>query len=193
MQHVRPLLQCGLFSSKDLAELTRIVVFHARSSVDLLAHARRLYSARYTMPSLSFGLVHACDALVRFSPLEPPASDTVEVCLAVLQQTGVGFALCGPLQSLFYRTVEECGVRISDQRRGVMDSLDHYMIDDILDACIRLSYTQPFDQILAHIDPDIAKEWPQKWQRQVVAAVGQVRRDSSSSGRYMQIGNLLNN
>lgn len=73
-----------------------------------------------------------------------------------------------------------------------MGSFDHYVMDDILDACTRLSYTQPLDLILLRIDPEIANEWHGEWQRQVVAATGQARRDSSSSGRYMQIGNVLN-
>ena len=169
-----------------------MAVFHARSSVELLAHARRLYSARFSMPLLSFCLVHACDCLVRFSPHEPPALDTVEFCLEVLQQTGTGFALCGPLQSLFCQTIEECGVRPSDEMKAVMGPFDHYVMDDILDACTRLSYTQPIDQILLFIDPEIARDWSGEWQRQVVAAFGQSRRGSTSSGRYMQIGNLLN-
>lgn len=192
VQHVSPLLHCGLFSPDDHAELVRIVVFHARSSVELLAHARRLYSARFFMPLLTFCLVHVCDGLVRFSPQEPPASDTVEFCLEVLQQTSAGFALCGPLQSLFCQTAEECDVQLSDEMRAIMGSFDHYVMDDILDTCTRLSYTQPLDQILPRIDPEIAKDWPGEWQRQVVAAFGQGRRGSSSSGRYMQIGSLLN-
>ena len=73
-----------------------------------------------------------------------------------------------------------------------MGSFDHYGVDDILDACTRLSYTQPIDQILLRIDPNIARDWPGQWQRQVVAGFGQSRRGSNSSGRYMQIGNLLN-
>ena len=71
-----------------------------------------------------------------------------------------------------------------------MGSFDRYVMDDILDACTRLSYRQPLDQILLGIDPEIAKEWAGEWHRQVT---GQARRGSTSSGRYMQIGNLLNN
>ena len=172
--------------------MVRIVVFHARSSIELLAHARRLYSARFCMPLLSFCLVHVCDSLVRFSPQEPPASDTVEFCLEVLQQTSAGFALCGPLQSLFCQTAEECSVQLSDELRAVMGTFDHYVMDDILDACTRLSYTQPIHQILLRIDPHIANDWPGEWQRQVMAVTRQARRASSSSERYMHIGNLLN-
>ncbi|CAD6578405.1 MAG: hypothetical protein ASARMPRED_008709 [Alectoria sarmentosa] len=135
VQHVSPLLHCGLFSTDDYAEL------------------------------------------------EPPASDTVEFCLEVLQQTSARFALCGPLQSLFCQTAEECGIQLSDEMRAVMGSFDHYVMDDILDACTRLSYTQPLNQILVHIDPEIANDWPGEWQKQVVAGVGQARRGSASGGR----------
>ena len=168
------------------------MMFHARSSVELLVHAKRLYSARFSMPLLTFCLVYVCDSLVRFSPQEPPASETVEFCLEVLQETSAGFAMCGPLQALFCQTVGECGVQVSDETRAVMGSFDHYVMDDILDACTRLSYRQPIDQILLRIDPEMANDWPGEWQRQVVAATGQARRGSNASGRYLQIGNLLN-
>ena len=192
MQHVSPLLHSGLFSPDDHADLVRIVVFHARSGVELLAHARRLYSARFFLPLVGFCLLHVCDSLIRFSPRDPPASDTVEFCLEVLQQNSSGFALCGPLQSLFCQTAEECGVQLLDETRAVMGLYDHFVMDDILDACTRLTYRQPIDQILLRIDPEIANDWPGEWQRQVVVAIGQARRASSFSGRYMQIGNVLN-
>ena len=124
------------------------------------------------MPLLSFYLVHVCDSLVGFSPQEPPASDTVKFCLDVLQETSAGFALCGPLQSLFCQTAKECGVQVSDEMRSDMGLFDHYVMDDILDACTRLSYTQPIDQILLRINPKIAKDWLGGWQRLVVAAIG---------------------
>ena len=93
---------------------------------------------------------------------------------------------------MFCHTVEECDIQLSDEMKAIMGSFDHYVMDDILDACTRLSYAQPIDQILPRIDPEIAKEWPGEWQKQVVGAMGNVGRGSNSSGRYLQIGNLLN-
>lgn len=190
MQLFNPLIHCNFFSKNDQDELRKIVAWNARRGAELLHHARRLYSSRFFMPLLSFCLLHHCDALVRYSPEQPIASETVQFCLEVLQQTRVGFPLCGPLQSLFRQTAEECGVQVS-HLANMVDSFTHYNMDDILDACTRLSYTQPLDQILRHFDPEIGREWGREWERQVLAPKGKGRRESSS-GRYLQIDNILN-
>ncbi|KAK3171277.1 hypothetical protein OEA41_003361 [Lepraria neglecta] len=191
VQHFSPLLHCGFFTDSDLAELRQIVVFHARSGVEPLEHSRRLYSSRFSLPLMSFCLIHLCDALVRYSPHLPPASQTARFCLDVLHQTRLGFALCGPLQLLFHRTAQECGVQLPPEMSDNVDSFNHYVVDDILDACTRLSYTQPLDQILHHIDPDIAQDWSGEWENQIKSRKGKVRRESSS-GRYLQVANILN-
>lgn len=144
------------------------------------------------MPLLSFCLIHLCDTLIRLSPNEPPAPEVVKFCLTVLEQTRAGFALCGPLQSLFLRTVEECGVLPPPEVGNIIDSFNHFSLDDILDACNRLTYTQPLDQILPHLDSAIASDFNHEWDRKVVNR-HQPHRRGSSSERYLQIGNLLNN
>lgn len=191
MQHFSPLLHSGLFNENDQEELRRIVVFHARSGFEIFEHSRRLYSSRFAMPMLSFCLVHLCDALIRLSPNEPPARDVVWFCLEILQQTRAGFAVCGPLQSLFLQTVEECGVHPPPELRDIIDSFNHVSLDDILDACTRLTYTQPLNQILPHLDPAIASDFNREWDKQVVNR-SKLSRRKPSSGRYLQIGNLLN-
>lgn len=191
VQHFSPLLHCGFFTDSDLNELRQIVVFHARSGVEPLEHSRRLYSSQFSLPLMSFCLIHLCDALVRYSPHVPPASQTARFCLDILHQTRPGFALCGPLQLLFYQTAQECGVQLPPEMKDTVDSFNHYVVDDILDACTRLSYTQPLDQILHHIDPDIAQDWSGEWETQIKSRKGKVRRESSS-GRYLQVANILN-
>ena len=191
VQHFNPLLHCGFFSDGDLAELRQIVIFHARSGLEPLEHSRRLYSARFSMPLMSFCLVYLCDVLVRHSPLAPPAAEVTKFCLEVLHQTRPGFALCGPLQSLFHQTALEYGVQLPPQMRGTIDSFNHYIVDDILDASTRLSYSQPLDQILHRIDSEIAEHWSGEWERQIKSRKGKVRRQSSS-GRYLQVANILN-
>jgi hypothetical protein len=191
VQHFSPLLHCGAFTGSDLAELRQIVVFHARSGVEPLEHSRRLYSSRFSLPLMSFCLIHLCDALVRYSPQVPPAAQTARFCLDVLHQTRPGFALCGPLQSLFYQATQECGVQLPPEMSDTVDSFNHYVVDDILDACTRLSYTQPLDQILHHIDPQIAQDWAGEWEKQIKARKGKARRESTS-GRYLQLANILN-
>ena len=135
--------------------------------------------------------MHLCDALVRYSPNEPKAPEVVIFCLEVLNQTREGFAVCGPLQELFRQTAVECNVEIPNELRYLVGTLNHYDMDSILDACTRLSYTQPLDQILRHIDPNIGRDWNEEWRKFIVERQGQARRPSSS-GRYLQIGNILN-
>lgn len=169
-----------------------MIVFHARSGIEILEHSRRLYSSRYQMPLMSFCTLHLGDALVRHSPKEPPAPQVVHFCLGIMQQTRTGFAICGPLQELFRRTAVECGVDLPDSIDSIMGPVAHYTVDDILDACTRLSYTQPFDQILRHIYECIAEDWQSEWRRIIIAPGGAPRRQSSS-GKYLQINSLLNN
>lgn len=192
VQHFSPLLHCGFFTGNDQEELRHIIVFHARSGFEIFEHSRRLYSSRFAMPLLSFCLINLCDALVRLSPNAPQAPEVVSFCLEILQQTRAGFPLCKPLQWLFLQTVEECGVHPPPELSDIIDSFSHVVLDDVLDACTRLAYTQPLDQILPHLDPAIAGDFNREWDKQVVNRPKPHRKESSS-GRYLQIGNLLNN
>lgn len=184
VQLFRPIIHGNLFAENDQAELRRIVVFHARSGVEPLGHAQRLYSARYFLPLVSFCLVHLCDALLSYSTQEPPAAETMAFCLQALQQNRAGFALCGPLQSLFIQRAKEYGVRTPKHLDKLVDTIDDYAVDDILDACTRLSYVEPFDQIMRYIDPAIAQEWNKEWEIQIIGRKG--------NREHLQIGNLLN-
>ena len=190
IQLFSPLLHGNFFINDDRAELCRILVFHARSGLEPLSHAKRLYSARFSLPLMSFCLIHLCDALITYSPTEPAAADTVMFCLQTLQQTRAGFALCGPLQLLFSQTATKCGVQNSQDLEMLTASFNHYNVDDILDACTRLSYREPLDHIIRCIDPNIAGEWNAEWEAQIICR--QVDRTQSSDGRYLQIDNILN-
>ncbi|KAL8666105.1 MAG: hypothetical protein Q9168_007553 [Polycauliona sp. 1 TL-2023] len=206
VQHLTPLLQSGRFEGSNLEELRGLVVQHAQSGAETLEHYRRLYSTRFLMPLLSFCIVHLGDALIRYSPKEPPASDTVEFSLGLLQQASVGFPICGPLQELFKRTAVDCGVKMPPNIDEIMASPGSYGVDDILDACTRLDYKQPTDQSTRHVDENIAAEWPSKWQeivnrpyqtgsrrKSTARTMSTSTTSSSSSGeQHMRIASLLN-
>ena len=192
VHHFSPLLHGDLFADSDLNELRRIVLYHARSGIEPLDHSRRLYTSRFSLPILSFCLLQLCDVLVRYSPQDPPAQTVIKLCLEVLNSTRPGFAVCGPLQFLFYQTAVDCGLEIPLELNDMVGSFNHYLVDDILDACTRLTYTMPFDQVLRHIDPELAQDWAEQWQKRVIARKGKARRESTS-GRYLQVANLLNN
>ncbi|KAL8831026.1 MAG: hypothetical protein Q9170_005476 [Blastenia crenularia] len=185
LQHLMPLLQSGYFEGDNQQELQRMTVKHAQQGIETIEHARRLYSARYLMPLLTFCIIHIGDTLVRYSPHEPPASDVVEFCLGLTQQASPGFSICGPLQELFRRTAYECGVDLPPNIEQITGPLGSYGMDDILDACTRLDYKQPVDQSVRHIAENIAEEWPSKWDEIIN---NPSRPDSLISTRKMSAG-----
>lgn len=137
---------------------------------------------------MAFCLVHLGEAIISYSPQGTPAPETLNFCLQALQQARAGFALCGPLQFLFRQRAEECGVRMPEELGELATSFDHYEMDDILDACTRLTYAEPLEQIMRHIDPAIAEEWNQEWEQQVIGR----KNLQSTGGKYLQIGSILN-
>lgn len=196
MEHLTPLIYCDHFSEIDAGELRRMVTFHARTGWNILKFSRQLYTTRHQLPLLSFCTLQLADMLVRESPEEPIASEVVSFCLESLAETKAGFAICGPLSSLFRRTAERQGVPLPPDIDSKIGRPMQYTVDDILDACTRLAYTMPLDQTLRHIDRAIAMEWPGEWDRQVVATQREGRRPAhrlSSGDQDMSIRALLNN
>jgi len=192
LQHLMPLLSCHYFSAPDEDELRRMTVYHARCGLELLEHSRRLYTTRYQTPLLSFCILHLGDALLRYSPNEPPASDVAVFCMEMLSKTSAGFAVCGPISALFRQTAVELNVELPPAADGEIGEPIEYSMDEILDACTRLTYRQPTEQINRLMDSSIAKNWVAEWEEQVVQPNQKRSRRESSSGRYLQIGSLLN-
>ncbi len=191
--HFLPLLHLNCLSGATRDTVKAIVLSNARSGVEALEQHRRLYSSRYQMPLMAFCCLHLCDVLIRYSPSEPNAPDVVSFCLEVLQANRAGFAICGPLQELFRKTAVECHVALPRNIRELMKPAPFYGVDDILDACTRISYTQPYEQIGRFIDPDIAEHWDDDW-RQIIAPLASApsRQVAGDGGKVMHINWLLN-
>ena len=159
-----------------------MIITHAKRGLGHFQRATRLYTARFHMPLLSFCCVHLADAIVVYEP--ETGQDVMTLALTMLQQTRPGFAICGPLQELLRQRAEQHSIQIPEDMAPLLGSLSHFGMDEILDACTRLAYTQPLEQVLHHIDPNISKEWPE-------GGTSAHRRRPSSSGR-MQIDSVLN-
>lgn len=191
LQHLIPLYHSKYFSSADSNELRRMATYHARCGLELLEHSRRLYTTRYQTPLLSFCILHLGDFLIRHSPADPPATDVVVFCLEMLSKTSAGFAICGPLSALFRGTAKECGIPLPKDLDDRVGEPREYTIDDILDACTRLTYVQPIEQILRHMDRSVVDDWATEWQKQVVNPSEQHQRQDSFGRNYMAIESLL--
>ncbi|KAL9629315.1 MAG: hypothetical protein Q9164_006932 [Protoblastenia rupestris] len=135
------------------------------------------------MPLLSFCCVHLADAVLVYEPETGP--DVLRFAMTMLQQNRSGFALCGPFQELLRQRAEKNNIKMPEDITPLLESSSYYGMDEILDACTRLAYTQPLEQILGHFDPNISKAWPE---RESIA-----RKSHRSSGDdRMQIDALLN-
>lgn len=200
LQHLTPLLQSRAFDGPEHQEnhqqILGLIIKHARAAAETIDSTRQLYSTRYLMPLIPFCVVHIGDALIRYSPQDPPGTQVVEFVLSVLQEASPGFSICGPLQELFRRTAVECNVELPENVEEMTGNLGNYSIDDILDACTRLDYKQPTDQAVRHMDENIAKEWESCWQ-QIVENPERpealpAMRERRDTGKQMHIETLLN-
>ncbi|MCJ1478534.1 hypothetical protein MMC13_007214 [Lambiella insularis] len=189
IQLLAPLIHCGHFGKSEENYLQKEIVEHARAGLQHIAQCDHLYSCRYGMPIAAFCILHMGDTLIQFSADDPPASDVVSFVSEVMQQNRNGFPLCGPLQQMFQQRAKKQGVEIRKDGTKGLAAPDHYGVDSILDACTRLEYAQPVDQIRRYIDRSIGEHWQEEWNRQMSSS--RTRRQSASE-RSMHITSLLN-
>ena len=107
--------------------------------------------------------------MVRYCTEEDQESrdKAIRVCLDTLQQTRSGFGLCGPLQQMFRWTVQSNKIILPENIVSRMGSLNRYGVDDVLDACTRLDYSQPIEHIIGYLHPQIADTWHEEWRKQI--------------------------
>ena len=103
-----------------------------------------------------------------------------------------GFAVCGPLQKAFFQSAKDCGIPITDEFANLVGSTPPLGTDNILDACTRLSYTQPFEQVTSILDPSFGQDFEKGW-RDIIDGFEPDADQASTSKEYMQISSLLNN
>ena len=190
IQLLAPLAACGYFHEEEDRHIRNTLTNHARTGLNLVAHGNRLYSSRYGMPVVAFCMLHMGDALIQYSSDESLGQNVLTFCLDVLQQNGAGFPVCGPLQQLFRQNAEARGIAPHPDVEAKLGPNDRYGVDDILDACTRLEYSQPVDQIKRYIDRNIGLDWTDEWNRQMDQ---QKPVKQSTTDHAMQITSLLNN
>ena len=184
-----PLLKCNYFSANHREEIRDMVVSHAEEGLGLLEHSGRLYSHRQNVPLTTFCTLHLGDTLIRYSHRESLNTESIINVLEALQQTRPGFPVCGPLQQMFRATAEVYGIGLPGDVDESMGSMNRYGLDNLLDACTRLEYAQPTDQIVGYINPNIAEKWPEEWEKQIDRPR---REQQQQSARYLEINSLLN-
>lgn len=198
----RPLLHLKALPEATMNHIRTLTVEYAWQGFELQRRYRRLYTCRYQDSLQNFSLLHFSDALFRFAPSEVDGKEIVRFCLEVLKEAADGrggFAVCGPMQEMLRRCAVECEVPMPENLGELMGQ-EHYGPDQLLDACTRLSYTQPIDQIVSNLDEEVAQTFAEEW-RKFVEGPGDDESQSSEATRIseksagekiMKIGSLLN-
>ncbi|MCJ1320984.1 hypothetical protein MMC15_006325 [Xylographa vitiligo] len=190
----QPFLHSSDFSGPVRQHIMSITVDHARKAYEAMVLYRELFTCRYQPSLQTFYLLHVCDVLVRFSPSQPSSSDVVQFCLENLRETADGrggFAICGPLQEMFRRTAEICGAPIPEDLENIMGSGVEYTTEDFLNACTRLSYKQPVENIILNMDRHITIDFAHEW-KELIDTSGDSSTGPSERVKSMRIDNLLN-
>ena len=190
----RPLVGLEQFHQSGPVSPESISLQSATEGLHLLEQYRMVYTCRYQSQLQILCLVHLCDFLVRFgSPKQ--AQDASTFCLHSLKESRTGFAVCGPLQELFRRTLVECGVPMPPDLTDLMSPVTDFCLDDIMDACTRLSYMQPVDMVRRRLQPSVAHDWEKETMKMNASSPS----SSNSSGwrrdeneKLMQIRSILN-
>ncbi len=169
LQLFQPLLHLDQYYKASHDYLQGLVVKHARVSLALLTQYRNAYTFRYQSPILLFCIVHVCDALVGYdngSDSQGPSNiEIVRFCLESLEVAKVGYPLAGPLQRMFRVALDNYNVSIPDELERLCRPSSKYGPDELLNACTRPTYQQPINQLLPNLDPGLAQDFMDEWQK----------------------------
>jgi len=117
-----------------------------------------------------FSILHLADLVARFFPGGVEGSskdgpDAIFFGLDALTQSRAGFSVAGPLKDMLRRTAKECSIRLPKNMEGSVglsrrpSNTPIYRMDDMIDACTRPSYVQPFEEIHSRYQPSFAADW----------------------------------
>lgn len=169
-------------------------------------HYRTQYTCRYQPVFQMFAILHFCDVIARFFPEKVNSSskdgaEAIQFGMEVLMQSYAGFPIAGTFQELLRRTALNCSVPLPKNWAELMTPtrlpMPKYRADDFIDACTRLSYSQPIADIEIRFEPQFSANWDIQSPSQGFKDYGQTLRRSDAEERaaqhLMQISKLLNN
>lgn len=191
----RPLVGTNHFTGSTQSDPESVALQNAQEGLLLLKRYQTLFTHRYQPQMQMLCLIHLSDFLVRFGPPKM-AQEAASFCLASLKESQVGYAVCGPLQELFRRTLVECGIPFTDELAKLTRPIPSFCLDEMMDACTRLSYVQPAEQIRRRLSPAISEDWDRELlrlrQSSPDSSSTSSRRNNADNEKLMQIRSILN-
>ena len=159
IQLLNPLAQSDTCEGHQLQEILSIIRAQARQGLNLIKQATKLYTARFHMPMISLCCVHLADAMVVYEPKNAPGA--LHISMSALQEAHSGFHLCVTLQDLLRQRALAHNIELAEGTRSMLGSRPHIGMDEILDACTRMTYTQPLKEVLCRFKSTPQEDPPQ--------------------------------
>ena len=198
-----PLLGC--FDDRALNEEFRsLILANAREGRAIIRKSLDMGICRFHTPPMIFCVVHVCDAIARCSVDHSERVDAAVLCLEALESNRLGFKISGPLLQMFHIQLDEYGVELPAETEDRYGRREQFSMEEVLDACTRLSYIQPSGQLVRWIDPSFQHDWRDEWQRHTSAfhdqqmsdgwdfADGHVEHRRTMSRHSMRLDEVLN-
>jgi hypothetical protein len=168
---LRPVLELPDFNHTA----TRAVLWHhAQHGLHVLEEKYRAeYTCRYQPVLQMFSVLHLSGVVARQFPggvlgigIEGSGRDgpeAIRLGMEALGQSRVGFPVAGPFQEMLRRTAVEGNILLPTNLSEIMppppSPKNIYQMDDLLDACTRPTYIQPFEEIHARFVASLSGQW----------------------------------
>ncbi|KAK7522488.1 hypothetical protein IWZ03DRAFT_120028 [Phyllosticta citriasiana] len=200
-QLLQPILELDELPMATRDHIKSIAEQSSVEGIKLLERYRHLYTLRYSSPLLAFCVVHICVAFLQGRKSAPEdAYPTIRFGLEAMEEALAGFEYAGPLELLFCKTVAELDLAATEALKALISSLPEYGPEELLDACERVTCTQPRSTLVGRIDKSFGDEFVRLWKPTVGGMDGKNRRQqgsttstaSASSARLMQIKSVVN-
>ena len=192
---LRPLLHLDQIYGESYERLRDIVVGNAKRGLELQHQYYRLYSSHYLPPFQLFCLVHLCDTVVRYdAPDAETRNECIYFCFTFLEQAKVGYPVAGALQKMFRLALSEYEIPVSDDMERHLGASVRLGREELLESCTRSSYHQPIAQISPSMEPNLAQEFIDGYQRHFEGRTSDQSSSTEARGkqRRVDIGTLLN-
>jgi hypothetical protein len=153
-----------------------------------------------------FAILHLCDVIARFFPGKVNSSskdgpEAIQFGMEGLMQSYAGFPVAGTFQELLKRTALDCSVPLPTNWVDLMTPSRPpkpiYRADDFIDACTRLSYSQPIADIEIRLEPSFSTNWDaqspsQGFKEYSVKSLRRSDAEEQAAQHLMHISKLLN-
>jgi hypothetical protein len=168
---LRPVLELPGFNH---VSVRAVLWHHAQHGLHVLEEKyKEAYTCRYQPVLQMFSVLHLSGVVARHFPggvsgsgVEGSGRDgpeAIHLGMEALGQSRAGFPVAGPLQEMLRRTAVEGNILLPTNLDDMMPPPPPprhiYRMDDLLDACTRPTYVQPFNEIHARLVASFPGQW----------------------------------